>query len=187
MTEKELIARLKSGDEEAFNIFFERYKNTIYNFGLKFCGNREDASDILQETLLNAFKYIKNFKGESKLSTWLYRIASNACQKKKISERNVVSFDELEDNQIHFLNKHEETPHITFERKEVERLIQKAILHLPEQYRIPLILKDIEGLNHQEIAEIMGITVTNAKVRLHRARVMLKTIVEKLLQEGKNG
>ena len=187
MTEKELIARLKSGDEEAFNIFFERYKSTIYNFGLKFCGNREDASDILQETLLNAFKYIKNFKGESKLSTWLYRIASNACQKKKISERNIVSFDELEDNQIHSLNKHEETPHITFERKEIERLIQKAILHLPEQYRIPLILKDIEGLNHQEIAEIMGITVTNAKVRLHRARVMLKNIVERLLKEGKDG
>ncbi len=187
MTEKELIVRLKSGDEEAFNVFFERYKNTIYNFGLKFCGNREDASDILQETLINAFRYIKNFKGESKLSTWLYRIASNACQKKRVSERNIVSFDDLEDHQIHSLNKHNENPHITFERKEIAKLIQKAILHLPENYRIPLILKDIEGLNHQEIAEVMNISVTNAKVRLHRARLMLKTIVEKLLKEGNNG
>ncbi|BBB33195.1 conserved hypothetical protein [Thermotomaculum hydrothermale] len=187
MTEQELITRLKSGDEEAFNLFFEKYKKTIYNFGLKFCGNREDASDILQETLLNAFKYIKNFKGESKLSTWLYKIASNACQKKKNSERNIVSFDELEDNHIHALNKHNENPHITFEKKEIERLIQKAILKLPEQYRIPLILKDIEGLNHQEMAEILDISVANAKVRLHRARLMLKAIVEKFLREGKNG
>ncbi len=186
MTEKELIARLKSGDEEAFNLFFEKYKNTIYNFGLKFCGNTEDASDILQETLLNAFKYIKNFKGESKLSTWLYRIAANACQKKKLSEKNVVSFDELEENQIHTLNKHNENPHVNFERREIEKLIRKAILRLPEQYRIPLILKDIEGLNHQEISEVLNISLTNAKVRLHRARLMLKSIVEDLLKEGKD-
>ncbi len=186
MTENELISRLKQGDKEAFDQFFHKYKNTIYNFGLKFCGNREDASDILQETLLSAIKYIKNFKGESKLSTWLYRIASNACQRKRLSERNIVSFDDLDANQIDFLNKHEDDPHNRLEKKEIETLIQKAIVMLPENYRIPLILKDIEGLNHQEIAEILDISLTNAKVRLHRARLMLREIVEKMLKEKGN-
>lgn len=186
MTENELISKLKQGDKEAFDQFFHKYKNTIYNFGLKFCGNREDASDILQETLLSALKYIKNFKGESKLSTWLYRIASNACQRKRLSEKNIVSFDDLDANQIDFLNKHEDDPHNRLEKKEIETLIQKAIVMLPENYRIPLILKDIEGLNHQEIAEILDISLTNAKVRLHRARLMLREIVEKMLREKGN-
>jgi len=187
MTENELVTALKQGKEEAFDRFFQTYKNTIYNFGMKFCGNPEDAGDILQETLINAFKYIKNFKGDSKLSTWLYRIASNACLMKKKKKQNAdFSIHDFDEERSDFGQRNGYHPLKELEKKELEKAVQKAILKLPENYRIPFILKEIENLSHDEIAEILDTTVSNAKVRVHRARLMLKDMVSSYLKGEKN-
>jgi len=185
MTEQELVLALKNGSEEAFDRFFEKYKNTIYNFGMKFCGNSDDACDILQETLINAFKYIKNFKGDSKLTTWLYRIASNAClMKRKKQKTGDFSINDFDEDRSDFGQKSSFHPLKELERKELENAVEKSILKLPEKFRIPFILKEVEGLSHDEIAEILETTVSNAKVRVHRARVILRDMISSYLKGG---
>lgn len=187
MSENELVADLQKGNKEAFDKFFETYKNTIFNFGMKFCGNPEDAGEILQETLINAFKYIKNFKGNSKLSTWLYRIASNAClmKRKKQSELN-YSLDDFDEERSDFSTIDNPHPLKELESKELGEIVKKSILKLPETYRIPFILKEVENLNHEEIANILETTVSNAKVRVHRARLMLREMVSAYLKGEEN-
>lgn len=187
MTEQELVNALKSGDEEAFDDFFQTYKNTIYNFGMKFCGNSDDAGEILQETLINAFKYIKNFKGESKLSTWLYRIASNACLMKRKKQQTLdYSLDDFDHDKSDFGRTKNLHPLKKLENKELESVVMKSILKLPENFRIPFILKEIENLNHDEIAEILETSISNTKVRVHRARLLLKDMVSLYLRGEKN-
>jgi len=184
MSERELIEALKAGDEAAFATFFEKYRNTIYNFGLRFCGNPDDAAEVLQETLISTFKHIGKFKGESKLSTWLYRVASNACLMRRRKEKQApVSLDELAESDATVHADDRLLPLDNLEQKELGSVIEKAMLDLPEQYRIPFILKEIERLPHQEIAEVLGTTVANAKVRVHRARLMLRERVAAYLQE----
>ncbi|NOY22370.1 MAG: RNA polymerase sigma factor [Acidobacteria bacterium] len=186
MSEQQLIERMKSGDEEAFTQFFDQYRDTIYNFGIRFCGNPEDASDILQETLINTFKYIRNFKGNAKLTTWLYRVASNAClQKRRKESGQESSLDELletshdagSDNRYH--------PQDKLEQKEAARVIENAILNLPVHYRIPFLLREVERLPHKEIAEILETSLSNAKVRVHRARLLLRNQVADYFKRGR--
>jgi len=178
MTEQQLIERMKNGDEEAFTQFFDQYRNTIYNFGIRFCGNPEDASDILQETLINTFKYIHNFKGNAKLTTWLYRVASNACLQKRRKENGVESsLDQLLETSHEAATDSSFHPHGKLEQKEAAKVIESAILKLPADYRIPFLLREVERLPYQEIADILESTLSNAKVRVHRARLMLREMV----------
>ena len=150
---------------------------------MKFCGNPDDAGDILQETLINAFKYIKNFKGESKLSTWLYRIASNACLMKRKKQQSAdFSLNDFDEDRSDFGQGKTDHPLKELEKKELESAVEKAILKLPENYRIPFILKEIENLSHEEIADVLNTTISNAKVRVHRARLLLKDMIASYLK-----
>ncbi|NOZ14236.1 MAG: RNA polymerase sigma factor [Acidobacteria bacterium] len=178
MSEQQLIEAMKSGDEEAFTRFFEKYRNTIYNFGIRFCGNPEDASDVLQETLINTFKYIHKFKGNAKLTTWLYRIASNACLQKRRKESGMESsLDQLMETNHDAGSDSRFHPHEKLEQQEASKVIESAILKLPADYRIPFLLREVERLPHREIAEILETSLSNAKVRVHRARLMLRDLV----------
>ncbi len=182
--EQQLVARLQVGDEEAFSRFFDQYRNTIYNFGLRFCGNADDASEVLQDTLINTFRYIKNFQGKSKLSTWLYRIASNACLMRRRKNKNGdVSLDQMDEDARPMPGDNSFKPDQLLEQKEMGDIIQDALIALPETYRIPFILKEIEQLPHAEIAEVLDTSVSNAKVRVHRARLMLREKVAERLRE----
>jgi len=185
--ERQLVTRLQEGSEEAFTQFFDQYRNTIYNFGLRFCGNPDEASEVLQDTLINTFRHIKNFKGQSKLSTWLYRIASNAClMRRRKMKPGDVSLDQMEEEAGVEPGDHRFKPDQLLEQKEMNNIIQDALVALPESYRIPFILKEIEQLSHKEIAEILDTSIPNAKVRVHRARLMLREKIAAYLQE-KNG
>ncbi len=188
MSEKQLIERMKAGDEEAFTRFFELYKDVIYNFGIRFCGNPEDASDVLQETLINTFKYIRNFKGDAKLTTWLYRVASNAClQKRRKENGRESSLDALLEVSRDPGRGSGDHPYDRLEQKEAARIIERAILRLPEDYRLPFLLREVEQLPHREIAEILDTSLSNAKVRVHRARLMLREMVADYFKGVGNG
>ncbi|RLE18871.1 MAG: RNA polymerase sigma factor [Acidobacteria bacterium] len=188
MSEQQLIEGMKSGDEEAFTRFFEKYRNTIYNFGIRFCGNPEDASDILQDTLINTFKYIHKFKGNAKLTTWLYRIASNAClQKRRKENGGESSLDEYLETSHEAESDVRYHPHDTLEQKESLKIIEDAILKLPADYRIPFLLREVERLPHQEIADILETSLSNAKVRVHRARLMLRDLVSDYFKGASGG
>ncbi len=183
MSEQELVRQLQSGSEEAFNQFFDEYRSTIYNFGLRFCGNPDEASEVLQETLINTFRHIKKFKGQSKLSTWLYRIASNAClMRRRKEKKGDVSLSEMEEDFNIEPDDHRFNPDDLLQKKEMGKIIEDALLELPEQYRIPFILKEIEQLPHQQIAEILEVSESNAKVRVHRARLMLREKIAEYLE-----
>ncbi|MBI4714350.1 MAG: RNA polymerase sigma factor, partial [Nitrospirae bacterium] len=162
---------------------FEHHAGTIYNFGYRMCRHPEDAQDVLQETFLAAFKGLKNFRETARLTTWLYKIASSACLKKRrkgkyapARELSIEEFLPLSREgegppQIADWSRH---PLTKLERKELQRLLAAAVAGLPEDYRVVLVLRDMEGLSAREVARILGISAAAVKSRLHRARLFVR-------------
>lgn len=178
----ELVTSIQAGDHERYSELIQRYEPVLYNFGLKLCGDTHDAEDLVQDTFLNVFKYLKNFRYETKFKNWLYRIATSVCIKKrrksKYAPDRELSLDE-------FLPQDEaavesEVPlwaAVPLEQllnEELGNTLKDAILGLPEKYRVVLVLRDIEGFSTEESAQILNLTPANIKVRLHRARLFLK-------------
>jgi RNA polymerase sigma-70 factor (ECF subfamily) len=178
----ELVTSIQAGDHERYSELIERYEPLLYNFGLKLCGDSHDAEDLVQDTFLNVFKYLKNFRYETKFRNWLYRIATSVCIKKrrksKFAPDRELSLDE-------FLPQDEAAvesdvplwaavPLEQLLNEELGNTLKDAILALPEKYRVVLVLRDIEGFSTEESAQILNLTPANIKVRLHRARLFLK-------------
>ncbi len=178
----ELIQAINAGHAELFTELVSRYERKLYNFGVRMCRDVQDAEDVLQDTFLNVFKYLKDFRYETKFKNWLYRIATSTCLKKRRKSRfapdRELSLDE-------FLPKEEaEIPVQTpawaslpldqLLNEELSSIIKEGIQSLPENYRLVLVLRDIEGFSTAETAQVLGLTPENIKVRLHRARLFLR-------------
>lgn len=177
-----LITAIQSGRTELFDELVARYERPLYNFGYKMCGQAVDAEDLVQDTLLTVFNYLNDFRHETRFKNWLYRIAASSCSKKrrrsKFAPERELSLDEfLEAEQA---EDHRQVPRwaaIPLDQvlnEELSRKINEAILRLPEKYRAILVLRDIEHFSTEEAAQILAITSSNVKVRLHRARLFLK-------------
>ncbi|MEW5950844.1 MAG: RNA polymerase sigma factor [Elusimicrobia bacterium] len=165
--EKDLIERAKSGDIKSFEDLLAKYKDKIYNIAGYVClGAPSETDDVYQETFLTAFKKIKNFKGNSNLGTWLYRIAANNCwmRFRKRKKENLVSLDEAVG-----LASHKENI-----KNELSHDVLKALSELSVDYRLAVTLVDIEGMTLQEASKILKISVGALKSRLLRARRLLK-------------
>lgn len=181
-SDSELIQAIQAGNIERFPELVQRYEGALYNFGLKMCGEIQDAEDVVQDTFLNVFRYLKGFRHETRFKNWLYRIATSNCIKKrrksKFAPDRELSLDE-------FLP-HDETaverqvpawasvPLEQVLNDELSRTLKKAVLELPEKYRVVLVLRDIEGFSTDESAHILNLSPSNIKVRLHRARLFLR-------------
>jgi RNA polymerase sigma-70 factor (ECF subfamily) len=178
----ELIQAINSGRQDLFYDLVKRYEKSLYNFGLRMCDNPSDAEDMVQDTFLNVFKYLEGFRHETKFRNWLYRVATSACLKKKRRSKYApdreLSLDE-------FLPADESAVSMDLPRwasqplelvldGELGGVIRQALLDLPEKYRLVVVLRDVEGFTTQETAEILDLTPTNIKVRLHRARLFLR-------------
>jgi len=178
----ELIQAINSGCQDLFYDLVKRYEKSLYNFGLRMCDNPSDAEDMVQDTFLNVFKYLEGFRHETKFRNWLYRVATSACLKKKRRSKYApdreLSLDE-------FLPADESAVSMDLPRwasqplelvldGELGGVIRQALLDLPEKYRLVVVLRDVEGFTTQETAEILDLTPTNIKVRLHRARLFLR-------------
>lgn len=190
-SDTELIQAIQAGQKERFHELVQRYDRLLYNFGLKMCGEAQDAEDVVQDTFLNVFKYLKGFRFETKFKNWLYRIATSTCSKKrrksKFAPDRELSLDE-------FLPRDEAAvesqvpawaglPLDQVLNDELNRILKKAILELPEKYRVVLVLRDIEGFSTDESAQILELTPSNIKVRLHRARLFLRDKIRNYYQE----
>ncbi len=165
--EKELIEKAKAGDIKSFEDLVVKYKGKIYNIAGYVClGAPSETDDVYQETFLTAFKKIKNFKGNSNLGTWLYRIAANNCwmRFRKRKKENIVSIDDVKN-----LASHKENI-----KNELSHDVIKSLSELSIDYRLAVTLVDIEGLSLQEAAKALKISVGALKSRLLRARKMLK-------------
>lgn len=190
MEEQYLLERAKQGDYNAFMQLIEPHEKRLYNLALRITGSREDAEDVLQDTLLSALEHLHDFRGDSAFGTWLYRIAMHNAFRilRKRRGGESVSFEELVSERT---DEDEETiPHPEFvaewrdpaevaEQNELRRILEEAIQQLPESYRAVFTLRDVEGLSTKEVADILGISEGNVKIRLLRARLKLREILSR--------
>ena len=174
----------KTGNENAFNEIVSRYANKIYGFALRITRNSSDAEEVFQEVFLTLTKKLDTFRGESKFSSWLYRVTVNASymylrsQKKhesNISLENYYPYDEKGTLMGRVMEKDwSSRPDIIIFSNEALKIIDKSINELPESYRTVFHLRDVEGLSNEEVADILEISIPAVKSRLHRARLFLR-------------
>lgn len=191
-SESRFIERLRGRDERAFNDLVQRYEQRVYRLVFRMLGRRDEAEDMVQEVFVQVFKAVESFRGDSKLSTWIYRIAINLCKNrtKYLSRRRSEAQDELE-RMSEWRSLHEgrgitvgETsrPDQVVQGYQLETIVRLSIAQLDADFREVLILRDIEDLPYEEIMEITGLPEGTVKSRIHRARTMLKQRIE--LQMG---
>ena len=179
----ELMQRFQKGDEGAFNHLVRRHQRPLINFIARFTGDKDNAEDLAQETFIRMFKAADRYKpGRAQFKTWMYFIARNLCKNelRNRGRRDRFRVDNIatNDEQIDIIASAPADaafqPDIVLERKELRNAIQKAIADLPDQYRFPLILRDIQGLSYDEISKILELRSGTTKSRINRARLMLK-------------
>lgn len=177
MEESKLIELAQKGDKKAMVDLVKTHEQTIFNFSFKICRNKDKAEHTMQETFLSMVKNIKQFSGQSKLSTWLYRVVANHCLMLARSESKYgfVSFDDddkfIDEKSI---ADWEITPDKVTENNELKDLLDDAIQKLAPEYRIVFMLRDVEGFSTEETAKMVELTVPAVKSRLHRARAFLR-------------
>jgi RNA polymerase sigma-70 factor (ECF subfamily) len=192
-SEHRFIERLRRHDERAFNELVVTYEQRVFRLVFRMLGRRDEAEDMAQEVFVQVFKAIGTFRGDSKLSTWIYRIAVNLCKNrlKYLSRRHDGTQQELEP--VAERAPLSEAKGVTFgdvarpdhmvEGFQVEIIVKRCIDELDADFREVLILADVEDLSYQEIAEITNLPDGTVKSRIHRARAMLKVKVERALGE----
>lgn len=188
--EKLLVRRLQQRDERAFQEMVRLYQHKVFNLVFRMLGNREEAEDVAQEVFVTVFKAIDSFRGDSKLSTWIYRIAANQCKNriKYLGRRSYQQTGQLEDHEAQIqaaqpslLQPHTDGPEQVLAGRQMESLLSQGIALLEEEHRTLLVLRDVEELSYQEIASITGLPEGTVKSRIHRARMALKEHLAKHL------
>lgn len=186
--EQTLITRCQNGEVQAFKELVERYEDRIYALACSIIGNPEAAKDAAQEAFVRAFKALKNFEGKSGFYTWLYRIATNVClnaaqkEKRRIDRTSLDGLQEKTDiSAERFFGTDE--PENDMERLDLRQQIDKVLTHLSPDHRAVVVLKDIEDLSQEEIADTLGISLGTVKSRLSRARAHLRDLLLPLYTE----
>jgi RNA polymerase sigma-70 factor (ECF subfamily) len=167
---------------EAFDKLYREHVDLVYRYAHRLCGEAESAKDLVQETFLNAYRGLTRFRGDAKISTWLYTIASRAClrmrRKRKGAPERELSLEEFipssEGESRLQIPIEGVTPEQALENKELREALDQAINKLPNKYRMALVLRDMEGLSAGEAGAVMGLSERALKSRLHRARLFVR-------------
>lgn len=178
----DLIQRINSGQIDQFHELVKRYEQKLYNFSLRMCREHQDAEDMVQDTFLNVFKYLKDFRYETKFKNWLYKVAASSCIKKrrksKFAPERELSLDEFRPNdEAEAPDQVPEWAQMPLDKllnAELTGAVHQGILAIPKKYRMVIVLRDIEGFSTAETAQILNLSLANVKVRLHRARLFLR-------------
>jgi RNA polymerase sigma-70 factor, ECF subfamily len=174
-----LLRRLRRGDPRAFEDMVIAYQHRVFGVALRMLGRRAEAEEIAQEAFLRAHRAIASFRGDAKLSTWLYAIASRLCLNRLASaERHHVRHD---DDALAQAADDRADPSADAERRERDAAIHRAIAELSDERRIVVVLADLEGLAYEEIAEALDVPIGTVRSRLHRARLDLREKLEKFV------
>ncbi len=185
MTDSELITNAAGGDDSAFEQLVKIYEKRVYTIAFRMTGNPDDAFDISQEAFLRVYRSIGSFKGDSKFSTWLYRIVSNLCidysrKSKKISTVPLVVTRDEDEDEVDIPDTRFD-PDKELDRRELARNIEQALSKLSNEHREILLLREIEGLSYEEISEVTALEAGTVKSRIFRARQKLR---EALIRNG---
>ncbi len=184
-----LVGRARQGDFAAFEGLVSKYERRLYGLAVRMLRNRHDAEEVVQQTFLSVIEHLEDFREEAAFQTWLMRIAANhalALLRKRRTRATVPlaedrSRDSYEDlPHPDFIAQWRETPDQVAARRETRQLVAEALDELDEKYRLVFVLRDVEGLSTKETAELLGITPGNVKVRLLRARLMLRERLTRL-------
>jgi len=188
-TDQELVRRVQQGDSAAFGELVTRYQDRIYTVCLRQLGDRTLAEEVAQDVFLSAFRAMGNFRGDAKLSTWLFRIAINQCKNQKLYHRRRARgrHEPLEgephpDRPVREFAHPDRGPDAGVHRTEAERLVAEALEELEPDYRAIVVLRDVEDLAYDEIADALGIAKGTVKSRLHRARAQLAKLLSRNLK-----
>ncbi|MDB2384937.1 RNA polymerase sigma factor [Polaribacter sp.] len=187
MGEQEFIEKLRAGKQSAFSRLLEDYQQKVFNTCLSFVPNKEDAEDVAQEVFMEVFRSVTKFKGNSKLSTWIYRIATNKClefirkknAKKRFAFMQTILGNDIPIDKTSYFTEFNH-PGIVLENKEKSATIFKAINTLPESQRVVFTLAKIDGKSYQEIVEITGKSLSSVESVMFRAKKTLQQKLEKL-------
>ncbi|MDY2587249.1 RNA polymerase sigma factor [Winogradskyella aquimaris] len=180
-----LIEAIKNGNTRAYAQLVDKYKDLVYTLAIRMLKNREEAEEVAQDTFIKVFKSLENFKGDSKFSTWIYRVAYNTCLdriKKNKKHLNNVTIDEFTFNKLDTIDNALDN----IIKEEKNTLIKNCINKLPEDSSALLTLFYFEELSLEEISKIINIETNTVKVKLFRARKKLATILEQYLQPQNN-
>ncbi len=181
-TDPELLAAAQAGDDDALGALLARHQDQIYRFGLRMCRDPEDAKDVVQDTLLAMARGVRDFRGASSLSTWLYTIARSYCIKKRRRSKFAPAEVATLDDDAHAIADPGLGPDLVLAGKRVASALEDAIGGLEPMYREVLVLRDVEGLSAAEVAEVLAISVDAVKSRLHRARAAVREALAPLLE-----
>ena len=173
----------RRGDRDAFNELVRSTYRDTFALAYRLTGNRDDAGDVVQDAYVRAYRAIRRFRGDSSFSTWMYRITSN-CASTHLSRRTRQRTEELSNDTPIVDLRPEQDPSLRAEAAVLRHHIDRAVRSLPERLRQVVVLRDLHDLSHSEIAAELGITTSAAKVRLHRARQRLRTVLQRTTELG---
>lgn len=177
----ELVKRAQRGDASAFGTLVSRYQDRIYNACYRMCRNPDDALEIAQTAYLRAWEAIPRFKGRSNFYTWLFRIVVNLVisERRQRQRRPTLTLHSPEDGQIDLPANDDDSqdPSLPLVREETRQRLAAALQRLDDEFRVPVVLKDIENMDYAGIARILGVPVGTVKSRIHRGRLMLRAII----------
>jgi RNA polymerase sigma-70 factor (ECF subfamily) len=180
--ESEPTIPTNKADTSRFDRMYAENADRMYRFAQRLCGEAEDARDLVQETFLNAYRGLPDFRGEAQLSTWLYRIASRVClamrRRRKGEPERELSLEEFiptSDGELRLqIPADGLSPEQALENKQLRRALRQAIQKLPAKYRVVLVLRDMEELSAKEVGAVTGLNERAVKSRLHRARLFVR-------------
>lgn len=183
----DLIARLQAKEPAAYDEFMKLFGRRLLGFGMRMCGDRDDAQEVVQDTLLKTFQSVQDLKSREAFAGWLYRIATNACLMKRRKSKffsAVVPLDDVMPDRAALLQggpAWNRLPDQAAQDGELQAKIRTAVLRLPEAYKSVLVLRDLEGLDTEEAAQALGLSTDVVKMRLHRARAKVRNEIEAYL------
>jgi RNA polymerase sigma-70 factor, ECF subfamily len=193
--DRRLVDLAQHGDVRAFEALVRRYQRWVFTLVLRMAGDRADAEDLAQEVFLKAYRGLSSFRGGSRFSTWLYAIASHHCLNHLASRgyrtRRETRSDAQTDASGRVLPAGVERvadeapgPDAALEQRDLRRAIEDALAHMTADHRMAVVLRDIQGLSYEEIADTLGVELGTVRSRLHRARMELKARLAPVLSDG---
>ncbi len=179
-TEAEIIKRILDGDKAIYEIIVRRFNPYLYKIGRSYNYKHEDTQDLMQETFIDAYKNLTQFEGRSDFKTWIIRIMMNNCyrKKEKSSFKNEIAKEVNDNSTPMFTNSNNDTEKM-IQNRELGHIIEATLSEIPYDYRMVFTLREITGMNIAETASLMNISEANVKVRLNRAKAMLRNEMEK--------
>lgn len=183
--DRRLIAECLHGNRDAFGQLITRYQSRLYNAALRLVDTPDDAADVVQDAFLNAFQSLRSFKGDSEFFTWMYRIAFNVAVSQKRRKKPTSSLNAMELGRNGLSREPVDAsdyvkPGVALERSEEERRLYAALGRLSAEHRDVLVMKEIDGLKYEEIADVLKIPIGTVRSRLNRARLELRELLEPL-------